>query len=281
LSGGDPSVPNCDLPKDFKPHITWDQQEYITYANVDKVDKLKYSPWRSPGEAPVIDSCGVAAGTTKDNKLAAGVSPPGRKNGFKGTDLPASNLTEWTVGQTVEVAFGLWANHGGGYQYRLCPAGSSLDEDCFKKMPLKHPNNKQKLFWIDGPNKGREEEIEAVRVTARDGSVWTKNPIPAYGCSSGGVEADGQTRENNGCAGPMFTPSIEGSNYWGYGNTNIGSGERYADKDLPHIKDFVAVPDVAPGHYVLSWRWDCEQTPQVWNSCADITISKENSSVHV
>ena len=25
--------------------------------------------------------------------------------------------------------------------------------------------------------------------------------------------------------------------------------------------------------YVLSWRWDCEQTPQVWNSCADVTIA--------
>ena len=27
-----------------------------------------------------------------------------------------------------------------------------------------------------------------------------------------------------------------------------------------------------PGAYALSWRWDCEQTPQVWNSCADITV---------
>merc|ERR1712039_541695 len=23
---------------------------------------------------------------------------------------------------------------------------------------------------------------------------------------------------------------------------------------------------------VLSWRWDCEETDQVWNSCADIDI---------
>ena len=27
------------------------------------------------------------------------------------------------------------------------------------------------------------------------------------------------------------------------------------------------------GEYVLSWRWDCEQTNQVWNSCADIRVS--------
>ena len=31
--------------------------------------------------------------------------------------------------------------------------------------------------------------------------------------------------------------------------------------------------DIEPGEYVLSWRWDCEQTPQVWNSCADVTIA--------
>ena len=26
------------------------------------------------------------------------------------------------------------------------------------------------------------------------------------------------------------------------------------------------------GDYVLSWRWDCEQTPQIWNTCADLTV---------
>ncbi len=38
--------------------------------------------------------------------------------------------------------------------------------------------------------------------------------------------------------------------------------------------DVVKVPDVPPGEYSLSWRWDAEQTPQVWNSCADVTITK-------
>ena len=39
------------------------------------------------------------------------------------------------------------------------------------------------------------------------------------------------------------------------------------------IEDRVHVPaDVAPGEYVLGWRWDAEMTSQVWSSCADITI---------
>ena len=30
--------------------------------------------------------------------------------------------------------------------------------------------------------------------------------------------------------------------------------------------------DLEPGAYVLSWRWDCEQSAQVWQNCADVEI---------
>ena len=41
-----------------------------------------------------------------------------------------------------------------------------------------------------------------------------------------------------------------------------------------NIMDTVRVPaDLAPGEYVLGWRWDCELTAQVWSACADITIA--------
>jgi hypothetical protein len=40
------------------------------------------------------------------------------------------------------------------------------------------------------------------------------------------------------------------------------------------VVDTVAVPaGLAPGDYLLSWRWDCEQTTQVWQNCADIRIT--------
>ena len=39
------------------------------------------------------------------------------------------------------------------------------------------------------------------------------------------------------------------------------------------IMDKVEVPaDIVPGEYVLSFRWDCEQTPQIWTNCANIKI---------
>jgi hypothetical protein len=35
----------------------------------------------------------------------------------------------------------------------------------------------------------------------------------------------------------------------------------------------VTIPeDIAPGKYVVGWRYDCEETAQVWSSCADVNI---------
>jgi hypothetical protein len=40
-----------------------------------------------------------------------------------------------------------------------------------------------------------------------------------------------------------------------------------------NIVDRVRIPaDLAPGPYLLSWRWDSEQTNQIWQNCADITV---------
>merc|ERR1712146_617294 len=38
------------------------------------------------------------------------------------------------------------------------------------------------------------------------------------------------------------------------------------------VMDEVNVPN-EPGEYILGWRWDCEETDQVWASCADIVIT--------
>ena len=34
-------------------------------------------------------------------------------------------------------------NHGGGYSYRLCPAGEPLTEACFQRHPLPFERTKQ------------------------------------------------------------------------------------------------------------------------------------------
>jgi len=39
------------------------------------------------------------------------------------------------------------------------------------------------------------------------------------------------------------------------------------------VVDEIEVPeDLEAGDYLLSWRWDAEQSPQIWQNCADITL---------
>ena len=46
-----------------------------------------------------------------------------------------------------------------------------------------------------------------------------------------------------------------------------------ATDDMWLFKDLVEVPKtLAPGDYVLSFRWDCLDSPQIWSACANIEI---------
>merc|ERR1712232_688116 len=38
------------------------------------------------------------------------------------------------------------------------------------------------------------------------------------------------------------------------------------------LVDQVKVPNLPEGVYVLSFRWDCKLTPQVWTNCAEIKV---------
>ena len=49
--------------------------------------------------------------------------------------------------------------------------------------------------------------------------------------------------------------------------THTGDGNEWAWKDLVEVPE-----DLEPGEYVLSFRWDCLHSPQVWNSCSNIVI---------
>jgi len=196
---------------------------------------------------------------------------------LKGNTRP----TEWHVGEIVEVAFGITANHGGGYQYRLAkkPAGGNKDltEEMFQRMPLPFVGATQWLQY-DG-NESSRVEIPAMRTsngTTPAGSEWTRNPVPACGGDGGGKFDFAGV-----CIGAQFTPPAPGAKGFYaptlYNPTNAGWGHGMRSEGLARLAvvDQVQVPhDLEPGQYVLSYRIDCEQTPQVWNQCADIAITK-------
>merc|ERR1712032_654560 len=53
-----------------------------------------------------------------------------------------------------------------------------------------------------------------------------------------------------------------------------GSEETNAEVLSFNLIDRVQVPaDLVPGHYVLSMRFDCEETPEVWAQCGDVEVT--------
>eukprot|EP00660_Eupelagonema_oceanica_P014989 gene14989-5350_t len=95
-----------------------------------------------------MDACGVAGGGMDPGQQGNGGVPPDfYAQGDKGSEVPfgagtssPNPVTRWTAGSTQEVAWAITANHGGGYQYRLCPRSEALTEACFQKTPLEFAN---------------------------------------------------------------------------------------------------------------------------------------------
>lgn len=227
-------------------------------------DWSQWHPWRAPGTANPMNPCGLAGGSTKNNDIAGGFGNDtiAGVQGFAGSKLsPVTYQTVWKAGSIAEVAWSTVANHGGGYIYRVCPAEAELTEECFMNNILDFAGPKQSLVWMNGDR----VEIDATRVTEGvfpKGSTWTKNPIPP--CNGIGAGYKGV------CPGPAFPPP-EGCNKtcWGYQPCDICD-----TLEIPGVVDQLQIPkDLKPGNYVLSFRWDCEQTPQIWSSCGDVTIT--------
>ena len=242
------------------------------YYGAYPFDWTKSNPWRHPGSAPIFSPCGVAGGNPWGCPIGSdndGVCPGGGfAHGSHAEYVQFQDVveTEWRAGGVAEVGWGIIANHGGGYSYRLCKRSQSgvVTEECFQQTPLKFHGNTQ---WIQYGDDGPKVTFQAHRTTQGTwpvGSEWTRNPIPACHSTDGGFTSDGQycTR-----TGPQFTPPGEGL---------LGFGHSAYDPSTMHfyftIMDEVEVPDVTPGQYVLSFRWDCEQTSQVWAGCANVNI---------
>lgn len=235
---------------------------------MSEADLFQHNPWRAPGNAPVYGPCGMAGGGPKyEMTQLSYVDTQFAKQGHLGHLLPRSPTgVSWASGSTVEVKWSIRANHGGGYQYRLCPASAALTEECFQKMPLDFA----KKTWLEFRN-GSRLEIESKYLSAGTmpaNSTWAMNPLPFCDerqdmCTAHGIEQEGSfqppchgddPRENS--TDPRPHPLCSGA--FPFGVT---------------IVDQLRVPEnLEAGEYVLGLRYDCEITAQVWAQCSDITI---------
>lgn len=264
-----------------------------TYQNgLFGYDFTKHNPWRAPGFAPIESPCGIAGGWYTAGAAGNGGYPPnGIKQGADGREQSAGAATEWAVGTKQEVSWSILANHGGGYAYRLCPKSDArkLSEECFQSHHLAFVGD---WSWIQYNKTNVRTAVPATRIstgTNPPGSQWTRNPIPA--CSG----PEGGSKMSNGCSAPQFAAPMsdivpanakwaQSAGLYGFGFGRCESGLYGADctdeetwywrdKFSFNIIDYVNVPaDLEVGEYLLSFRWESEQTPQIWANCADINI---------
>merc|ERR1712086_896873 len=97
------------------------------------------------------------------------------------------------------------------------------------------------------------------------GGTWRMLGIPDMGGSASKVAP--------GYHGWAFPPPCQEP---GYPNHPHG-GQGHCTGDWMHnitMYDYLRVPEhLKPGEYVLGFRWDCESSAQVWQSCADVKIT--------
>jgi len=199
----------------------------------------------------------------------------------QGQPYRTNDNANWKAGGIQEVSYSLKANHGGGVNYRLCKLDNlftdSLTEDCFQSMPLDFVGD---TSWFDykntsdNSNRSAKQRIPFTAVRVNDantngvlpkGSTWTKVGLPACAGFRGG--------HCPRCDAPQFENELSKAGFWGYGGHGKGNSPAFKEVlENYEIVDNVRVPEGLDGDYVLSWRWDSEQTAQVWTQCSVVTI---------
>lgn len=275
-------------------------------------DIYKHNPWRAPGSAPVMDACGLAGGSySRQPGAEAGdyTKTVFAQHGDVGTQvlkpIPGYTPPTYKIGGTAEVTWQIRNNHGGGYQYRLCPLPENftdLTEACFQQHPLDFVQDEQSIVFPDGKTlKLLPNQTTFVNEgTMPAGSTWSLMPMPPTllgpCCLPGTNDTDAtpnhclphQNGVGCGSAPCEPCPGTPGSDCSRCDQVNTVLPGRYknAPEFMPPcpdcegvdwngyaVRDVVKIPtDLQPGKYILGFRYDCEATAQVWSNCADVTI---------
>ena len=141
---------------------------------------------------------------------------------------------------------------------------------------------------------------DSVAPVVPKGSTWARNPVPRIHTDNNGMAFVGQCKpplqegyispHKKDCQQfPTPCPDLEnaspannmmgewyksnGVNESDVPDRNTHEGACSGDWTLGMISDEIKIPkSLKPGKYVMSWRWDCEETAQVWQNCADVKI---------
>ena len=141
-------------------------------------------------------------------------------------------MTDWLAGSVQEVAWHVNANHVGGYGFRLC------------KLPAGGISELTEECF-------QQNHLDFVgdhQWVVMDAEPEERREVAAVRTREGTFPLDSQWTK-----GPLEP---------------IDNG-----RQMGHIFDYIEVPvNLEAGQYVLSFRWDCQATSQIWNACANINI---------
>lgn len=227
------------------------------------------NPSTCPGEADIVASCGTlrysnddwtCGKTGKDNvwNKSRGYPPQwcdGRRY------LGSRSQITWEAGKTAEIGWSIFANHEGIVGYRLCPreqvgqdsGNDGATEKCFQAHHLEFATDQTcvQCPTSDGNATSDRKCFDATDHTGKNGNVYRETIAK---------QCTGAAQGPDFCNGKIDYPC-----------TNQGVANF-------SLVDQVKVPNLPEGVYVLSFRWDCKRTPQVWTNCAEIKIAATNEA---
>lgn len=219
----------------------------------------KKNPWHAPGTAGINSPCGTFGGNPQgcrggppterygdccdNHKLVSkGSHCGGFAFGHNAETQPPQDapVTFWELGSVQEVAWIVSANHEGGYSYRLC------------RVPDDYTPGESLEGILT------EDCFQKTTLDFVGDKQWVM-----YSRSQERVELNAM-RTNEGTSPP--------GSQWTRNPFNASKNED-GKKRRGHAIDNVQVPaDLEPGMYVLSFRWDCQNSPQIWSICANVAI---------
>ena len=154
----------------------------------------------------------------------------------------------------LQVYWNSGAKHRGGYAYRLCKVNNGkywhVTEECFQRGHLKFHGDSLDITVVTSSTRLTEGNLQWIYWHPNDDYFHEEGWIPNQLVTT----TEGTTPKHSEWA------KIDV-------HSNPHEGDAWAFKDLVEVPE-----DLEPGDYVLSFRWDCQRTPQVWNSCANIKI---------
>eukprot|EP00729_Bicosta_minor_P017764 gene17764-14543_t len=199
-----PSLASVGCATPTEPTLPVSSRTWNTAATSPKGDWTRYMPWRAPGTAIPLDACGIASGFHPDAKIQYAhkfAAASNVKQGDKGSELPVGTITEWEAGATVTASWSLSVNHGGGYQYRVCPSTGTVDNACFEHNPLAFADGTQTVhFQAKGSKPVTIAAVDVSTGVQPAGAAWRRLPIPACACDLGAGCGGTYSGKGNGTA---------------------------------------------------------------------------------